>query len=778
MTEVKTANVAKRLSTFMPSGMSLGGKIFAGFGAVLALTALMGGFVYFGVERLSSNFSHYSHLAEQSSLLRNIQEDLLEAEIAIQAFRLNATPESAEDIRSNLGEISDMNDKIVEVLTIEEVQQQLLELTGRIGDFSTAFDEAEYLSYDINKIIDGQLAPVGKEAREMLTTVMSTAARDGDPVAAYLAGKMQQHLMLGRLYTNNFLFRYDPADAERAARELALASDLSVELLADLENPTRRELANSAQALIADYAASFETARDEVVRRNEIYDTKIEVIAKEMDEGLDVLVEDLGTLQDTVGHEALAAAASTRFATLIAVLATLAIGAVCAYFIVRAISKPLKHATGLVVRLADGDTSFELTGMNRTDEVGDIMRAIEALRAPVEEAFFLKTVIEEMPLALMTADPKDDFKINYANKQSFEQIKQLEKFLKITPDQLVGSSIDVFHKSPEVQRRMVATPDNLPHRARIEVGDEVLDLNVSAVFDRNGDYVGPVVSWTLVTAMVRLADKFEESVGAIAQGVASGATQAKGTAAQLLSAVESTSTGISSVAAAAEEASVNVQTVAAATEEMTMSIGEISQRISEVSEVAGSAMTETNASVESLKQLEAASIQIGDIIGLITDIAAQTNLLALNATIESARAGEAGKGFAVVANEVKALATQTAKATDEIRGHIEELQRITGSATKTIDGVQQTNSKLSDISNAIASAIEEQNAATGEISTNVQQAADGSAEISRTIVGVKNVSEENGNAARSLSDAAQGLSKQSEDLQTAVDEFLAEVRVS
>lgn len=778
MTEVMTASMADRLSAFMPKGMSLGGKIFAGFGAVLILTALMGGFVYFGVERLSGNFSQYSHLAKQSSLLRDIQEDLLEAEIAIQEFRRNATPESAEEIRGSLSDISAMNDKIVEVLTVERVQQQLLALTGRISDFSTAFDEAEYLSYDINKIMEEELAPRGKEAREMLTEVMSTAARDGDPVAAYLAGKMQQHLMLGRLYTNSFLVNFDPADADRAAKELTLASDLAVELLADLENPTRRQLAIGAQTLIAGYAASFETARSEVVLRNEIYDTKIEVIAKEMDEGLDVLVDDLSSVRDTVGQGALAAAASTRFTTLIAVLATLALGAVCAYFIVRAISKPLRHATGLVGRLADGDTDFELTGMNRTDEVGDIMRAIGALRTPVEEAFFLKTVIEDMPLALMTADPRDDFKINYANKQSHEQIKQLEKFLSISPEELVGSSIDVLHKSPEGLQRLVATPDNLPHRTRIEVGDEVLELNVSAILDRNGNYVGPVVSWTLITAMIRLADKFEESVGAIAQGVASGATQAKGTAAQLLRSVESAGTGISSVAAAAEEASVNVQTVAAATEEMTMSIGEISQRIAEVSSVAGSAMTETNESVESLKRLEVASIQIGDIIGLITDIAAQTNLLALNATIESARAGEAGKGFAVVANEVKALANQTAKATDEIRGHIEELQRITSSATKTIDGVQQTNSKLSDISNAIAAAIDEQNAATGEISTNVQQAADGSAEISRTIVGLKEVSDENGDAARSLSDAAEGLSRQSEDLQNAVDAFLAEVRVA
>jgi methyl-accepting chemotaxis protein len=218
--------------------------------------------------------------------------------------------------------------------------------------------------------------------------------------------------------------------------------------------------------------------------------------------------------------------------------------------------------------------------------------------------------------------------------------------------------------------------------------------------------------------------------------------------------------------------------VASAAEELSASVGEIGRQVNHAGTIIQEGVRQTIQSNEQVKGLTAAAEKIGDVVKLISDIAGQTNLLALNATIEAARAGDAGKGFAVVASEVKALATQTAKATQEIAAQIKTIQEATQVAAESIQGVTETIGRVSETATAIASAVDEQGAATQEISRNVLEAAHGTEEVSGNITGVNEAARQTGAAAARVLTAAGELSSNGEKLKAQIQVFLTEVRAA
>lgn len=279
-------------------------------------------------------------------------------------------------------------------------------------------------------------------------------------------------------------------------------------------------------------------------------------------------------------------------------------------------------------------------------------------------------------------------------------------------------------------------------------------------------------------SMLSLADGFESSVGGIVSNVSSAATELQATALTMSSTAEETTRQAGTVATASEEAASNVQTVASAAQELASSVSEISRQVSEASSVATQAVREAERTSGSVKSLAEAAQQIGTVVQLISDIASQTNLLALNATIEAARAGEAGRGFAVVASEVKSLATQTSKATDDISAQIGTIQSATNDAVNAIQGISTIIVRISEISTAIASAVEEQGAATSEIARNVEEASRGTREVSANISSVQQAAGETGAAATQVEGAAGSLAQYGEELRKQVDQFLNTVRAA
>ncbi len=356
-----------------------------------------------------------------------------------------------------------------------------------------------------------------------------------------------------------------------------------------------------------------------------------------------------------------------------------------AWVIVLSITSAIAETTSVMGRLALGDTSVEVSGRDRHDEVGDISRAVQVFK---DNAIRIERLTAEAEAAKRQAD-----------------------------------------------------------------------------IDKK-------------KAMDKMADSFEADVKAIVEAVASAAAEMEATAGSMSAISEQTSRQATSVAASAEQASANVQTVSAAAEELTSSIAEIGRQVSQAATVSREAMTQARHTDGTVQGLAVAADRIGEVVKLINDIASQTNLLALNATIEAARAGDAGKGFAVVANEVKNLANQTGKATEDISRQIGAVQSATRDAVDAIRAIAGTISAVSEISSAIASAVEEQGAATREIARNVDQAAEGTKDVSLNISGVTTAADEAGQASGQVLSAAGELSRQSAALRMQVDRFIARVRAA
>jgi len=276
--------------------------------------------------------------------------------------------------------------------------------------------------------------------------------------------------------------------------------------------------------------------------------------------------------------------------------------------------------------------------------------------------------------------------------------------------------------------------------------------------------------------MQNLANQFDASVGSIIGTISSASTELNATAQSMATISEETTTQITAVAASSQQTSTNVQTVAAATEEMIHSITEINGQVTQASVAARRAVEDVTKTSGQMDNLAQTADKIGAVVLMISDIAEQTNLLALNATIESARAGEAGKGFAVVAGEVKALASETAKATESISQHITEIQTAAGEAVNSINEIGQVVEQLEESSTTIASAMEEQRATVQEVARSVQEVSSGSQEVTTNIDGVTQASQETGAAATQVSSAAGELSEQAESLKNEVSEFLEELR--
>jgi methyl-accepting chemotaxis protein len=457
----------------------------------------------------------------------------------------------------------------------------------------------------------------------------------------------------------------------------------------------------------------------------------------------------------------------------------------------------------------------------------DITEQIKAKNEMVR----VQSMMENAPTNFIFADL--DLKVQYLNPASSKTLLALEKYLPVRASEMIGQSIDIFHKDPSHQRRMLANDKNLPHRAKIQLGPETLDLLVSAIYDKDKKYAGAMLTWEIVTERLATEEKIQQgmerekkaaeeltfkvasilkvvaaattgdltqeievrgsdaigqmgeglakffadlrrsigSIGESAANLASAAEELTTTSLQMSANAEETSAQTKVVSSATLSVSQNLQTVATGAEEMGASIKEIAKNATEAAKVATSAVKVAETANATVSKLGDSSAEIGQVIKVITSIAQQTNLLALNATIEAARAGEAGKGFAVVANEVKELAKETAKATEDISRKIEAIQTDTKAAVDAIGTISEVINQINGISSTIASAVEEQNATTNEMSRNVSEAARGSGEITSNIAGVSHAAESTSRGAGDSQKAAQGLVETSNQLRRLVEQF-------
>ena len=368
----------------------------------------------------------------------------------------------------------------------------------------------------------------------------------------------------------------------------------------------------------------------------------------------------------------------------------------------------------------------------------------------IEEGFIFKKMMDESILPRMMSTPEGV--MIYMNESCKNTLKRLEAYLPAPVEQLMGKSIDWFHKKPEHQRSVIGNPKNLPITTVIQVGPEKLELNITPVF-YEGKYKYTNVTWNIVTGKLKLMEDLKNS----SVELTNNANEVIAISTNLTRAAEETTAQANTASVASEEINAGVQTVANNMEQMVTAIKEITRTTNEASSMTNNAMKMASDTNKIITQLGQSSLDIGNVIKVISSIAQQTNLLALNATIEAARAGDAGRGFAVVANEVKELAKQTSKATEDITKKIEAIQNDSKNAVTAVSGISTAIEKVNGYTSNIAVAVEEQAATTSEVNRVIAEAAEGVTQITKNIISVTKAAESTGKSAGTATNAAGGL---------------------
>jgi len=652
---------------------------------------------------------------------------------------------------------------------IESYDSLLKNLPQRFHDQATKLKQTQITFNDLILDYSKQKELMGLSAKEGLRGKLKKAVHELETQIKKSGNdKKLVSMLMMRRHEKDFMLQGLEEYLDKHARE----ASRFVKIL-DASSMNRAE-GKLVLALLQNYTDNFKSYAKASLTLKQTHDAFEHRFTSEILPGLDKLNESLSTELEILAlkAESIHSSASIYFWGI--VLLILLFVMTLLRFITQSITKPLGDICDAMDALDDGDTSVDLD-IKMEGNIGKLTKSYDKLRKTSRESFLLQRTVEASPQATMIANASD-LKVTYMNAAAFELFKSIEDFLPCKAERIVGQCIDIFHKHPGHQRKILSSKDNLPLKANFIASGKHIEFEANAIDDNEGNWQAIMVSWKDASERAALANDFEEKVSTAVSEIMSFGKQVQEASLKLSAMAEKSSNQANTVSGSAHEASSNVDSVATASEQLSASISEIDRQAAEAVKVSSNAVSESENSIETVKSLSDASVEVGEVVRLIGDIAGQTNLLALNASIEAARAGEAGRGFAVVASEVKALANQTASEADHIAQQIGDIQNKSSNVAGSISRISDVISKMNDINYAIASATEQQNLATQEISNSVQHASNATSTASHEIEGVTESSSETGKAATELLEVSNALSKKGEYLSQRVNEFLSELR--
>lgn len=786
-----------RLVRDLPVGMKLAAS-------VLGALSLLCGLSWFALDRLSFVTSQQAAVAEEAATADQIQASLVAAQelrVASRAVQSQQTiaavrtlvqkAEVQKSVATNLLRKSDnhadtalLNDAAARLDHLMDTVQQVASLRTdiltlrqkRLFQVRSTFENS--LTTLTAELANGAALASGVDSVRAHESLDASEQKAQDTVTPVLAILTRYRLAMSRLQQSALMFiatgnggaanDVREANKEQDAAMTALIAETPSDAIKNdihLTQTLGKGIADASFDLITMTRKLDELADSEMDKASQALQTAFASLSTAMKQREQAAIQTAQDAGDDASRNILIALAAITVGLIV-------IGAV----FTRLIAGPIRHLTRIVQAIAAGDTNQAVPYTGQRDELGRMAASVETLRGVMRETFIQSQMIEQLPIGVMTAEPAGDARILYCNTEAKQILGSVQDHMTVQADRLVGGNIAIFGPGAELRPGLVIDPSNLPHHTRIALGDETLELKITAIHDRQGHYAGPLLIWRRATDQASLVTQFERSVGRISQAVATSASGMRDAAAAMRASTMEAGARTLAVSAASDQASQSVSTAAAGAEQVAMSVGEIGRQVAESARIAANAVAEaeaTNASVGSLAQ---AAESISAIISLIRDIAGRTNLLALNATIEAARAGEAGKGFAVVASEVKNLATQTAKATENIGAQIQTMQQTTAGAVAALQTIGVTIDRMNGIAIKIAEAVDQQGHATQSIATAVQHAAAGTAEVNSNIASVTGAVEDTSERAGGVLNAATALTEQASTLQSEVARFLEDIQ--
>ena len=785
-----------RLVRDLPIGLKL---LMTSAGAL----CLMSGVAWFALDRLTVVGALQDGVAEQAGYERAVQRSLLAAQelrVVSRELQILQTVPSVKAAAERAAQQRAAAQQILQQMqaaaaspaaraALDQAQQRLAAMADAVSqeaalrtDMLTArqkrlFQALPMFESSLKRLTD-EIARDGAALSGVDSVRDTTAATAGDRSHPAMVALDAYRIAITQLQAAALMFMAtgNPgSETEVRAAAAEAGKDIAVILAGDAAEAVKADarMTDSLGSGIAQAAVDLiaqSSHLDEVARKD------VEAASQAMQAAIGQVAESLAAAVRTASDNA-AAARSAAQGDMILLIGGLAVTMISLGLLTTwLIAGPIRSLTRSVQAIARGETATPVAYCDWRDETGRMAAAVETLRGVMRQTFLQSQMIEQLPIGVMTAGPDTDVRITYLNAATAQLLATVKDHLRVAPDRLAGQGLGLLH--PDLAREAAAIADvtRLPHRARVVLGPETLALSVTAIHDQHGGYAGPMLIWHRLTDRVRLVDQFERSVGTIAATFGHQASEVQQAAQAMTGAAADSGHRIAAATEASAAASGHVSAAAGGAEELAASVAEIGRQVAESTQIAGQAVREAEATDRCVSGLSEAAGRIGDVVRLISDIAGRTNLLALNATIEAARAGEAGKGFAVVASEVKTLATQTARATQDIGAQIAAMQQATGQAVTALRSIGGTIQRMNEIATAIAAAVEEQGAATQEIARSVQQAAAGAAEVDGNMAAVSRAVDDTGERSQSVLAAATALTEQSAVLKAEVQGFLTAVQ--